>query len=510
MITGGVVYYSYNFLKNKEIHAHMKSSNSKKMNFEPFIIRMILLTIIIISAVLVGIGLYLPSTLFFTIATFFLAGGFILSYVAIIKMSSYDGLSRVYNSDAIVMAAVKLMILNRLPKYNCGFMNICNLKYLNTVAGSAGGDNGIAAYAKAIKKELSFGEHIGRMGGDNFVVFIKKENTEKFLEFIDSIPVTIAANGTYRTFNLKARIGMYEIKEHDNIGDIFTGSNTALAYLKESHSGYVCWYEKSMSEKAAHAQEVNSAFAEALLTGEFVPFYQPRVDGATNTLCGAEALCRWVKNGEIIAPGAFVPALEKSGQITELDFFIFEEVCKNMQRWQAEGRRLVPISSNFSKHHLMDESFAERILEIFNRYNVDKSLIELELTESDQMDDFKKLLDFLDKMNEAGITVAIDDFGVGYSSLELLKNRNFKIAKIDKSFIDNIETNGGDNINYRLLKNIAETCQSMDKHIVCEGVETAGQKDLLLKLGCTEIQGYLYDRPMSLNDFEKRMNEYTY
>ena len=480
------------------------------MNFKPMIIRTTLLTLIMITAVLLITGICFSNTVLAVAGTVLLAVGFIIAYIAIRELASIDGLSKVYNSDAIVLRAVQLMIFKKLHEYNAGFMNICNLKYLNTVAGSVGGDTGIKLYAQAINKHLNKNEYIGRMGGDNFFVLIRKENTEEFLEFLENIPVVIQSNGAYKTFNLKTRIGMHEIKSGDNIGDIFSNSNTALTYLKESHSGLVAWYERSMSEKASHDQEVNFIFQEALSGGKFVPFYQPKVDSRTNTLCGAEALCRWIRNGEVVAPYLFIPALEKSGLITELDFYILEQVCKDMQRWFAEGRRLVPVSSNFSKHHLMDEDLAERILEIFSRYNVDKSLVEIELTESSGMEDFGKLKAFLEKMNEAGITVAIDDFGVGYSSLELLRDRNFKIVKIDKSFIDNIEDNNGDNINHVLLKNIAKTCQSMDKHIVCEGVETKEQKDLLLELDCTEIQGYFYDKPLSTGDFEKRLENYNY
>ena len=260
-----------------------------------------------------------------------------------------------------------------------------------------------------------------------------------------------------------------------------------------------------MAENMYHEKEISSKFREALNNKEFKVFYQPKVNVETNKLQGCEALVRWIRNGTIINPGDFIPALENNGSIKELDHYVFDQVCQDIVSWKNKGYDCVRVSSNFSKLNLKDDNFPQKILNTISKYSVDKELIEIELTESSNYGDYSKLLNLLGRMKENGITTSIDDFGVGFSSLELLKNHNVDVVKIDKKFIDDIEENKGNNEHTTLVKHILNTCKELNKEVICEGVESHLQRTLLKDMNCDLIQGYLYDKPLTYEEFEKRL-----
>jgi len=486
------------------------NSSRKKINLIPVIMRVVILISLILSTLFIILSLVYSNQILGIIGVILLILTNLIAYRFITLTSTRDDLTRISNSDRLILKAVSLMIRKKLPDYTALFINICDLKYVNAVAESLGGDLVLAEYAAYLNSHVKKGEYLCRMGGDNFFVLLFKDNVEEFLSAIEKINITISPDGIPQNFVIRSRVGLYSLKEGDTVGDMLGNSNIALASIKETHDGYICWYSPSMSKKTVRDKEASFLFRDALEAGEFHVYFQPRVDAAENVLCGAEALARWIRDDHIIAPDMFIPALEKSGLITELDFYVFEQVCKSLQRWKAEGKRLVPISSNFSKYHLRDYDFATHILEILSKYDVDKSMIELELTESVGTEDFDRLKEFLKKMHDADIRVAIDDFGVGYSSLELLKDQNFNIVKIDKSFVDDICIGPSDNVDKQLISNIVSTCRNMNKYIVCEGVESKEQRDILLSMNCPEIQGYLYDKPLPIHDFEQRLNNFKY
>lgn len=488
----------------------MKVASGKKINIIPLIARGILAISMLISLILIIISIFTDNMILVYAGSVLLLFSCAAEYQYITINSTKDGLTSIDNADGIMLHIVFLKLSNKLSKYNSAFLNICDLSYVNNLSGSVGGDLLLRNYAQTINSFLNKDERIGRLGGDNFIILIRKEHTASFLEKINPLSVTIELPEGKKTFSVKTRVGLYDIKPENPVGHIISCSNTAMTYLKTKNEGLVCWYAPHMSNSAYREKEVSFLFSDAIKNREFEVYFQPMVDSSTNTLIGCEALARWIRNDEIVPPSDFIPTLEKSGLITELDFYVFEQVCRNLIRWKSDNKRLVPVSTNFSKIHLKNPDFATRILAIIAKYNVDKSMIQIELTESAGIEDFASLKAFLKVMHDAEIQVAIDDFGVGYSSLELLKDRNFSIIKIDKTFIDNITDNGGENINLQLVRSILNTCRELNKRIVCEGVETQKQKELLSQLDCNQIQGYLYDEPLPVFEFEKRLATFKY
>ena len=258
-----------------------------------------------------------------------------------------------------------------------------------------------------------------------------------------------------------------------------------------------------MLDKTIKANEISSVFPDTLIREEFAVYYQPKVGLSDNSLCGCEALTRRIRNGKIISPADFIPVLEREGTICRLDFYVLDKVCADIKRWLDMGLVPVRVSTNFSKLHLHNEDFADRIIGIINKHGIDPSLIEVELTESSGYEDYEALAEFVRKMKSYGVSTSIDDFGTGYSSLNLLKDLDVDIIKLDKSFLDNLgDEKKSDEV---VIRHIVNMVNELDMKVVAEGVETNVQADLLENFSCSMSQGYLFDKPLPCSEFEKRL-----
>ena len=247
---------------------------------------------------------------------------------------------------------------------------------------------------------------------------------------------------------------------------------------------------------------------QGLKNGEFLVYYQPKVNIENNTLCGCEALVRWMHNGELIPPGKFISILEENGNISALDFYVFRRVCSDIAEWNRKGITPVRVSSNFSKVHLKDPDFADKIIEIIDEYGIDPKYVEVELTESSAYDDFASLAEFVNVMKSKGIFTSMDDFGTGYSSLSMLRDLDVDVIKIDKSFIDDLDREN--NPNKKMIGTIVRMIHDLEREVICEGIETKEQVEFLKQIHCFAAQGYLYDTPLPHDEFEKRLNDPVY
>jgi EAL domain-containing protein (putative c-di-GMP-specific phosphodiesterase class I) len=263
-----------------------------------------------------------------------------------------------------------------------------------------------------------------------------------------------------------------------------------------------------MLDRVMHDKEVSTIFKKALLNEEFVVYYQPKVDLNNNQLCGCEALVRWVKDGKVMPPMEFIPVLEREGSVCKLDFYVFEKVCRDINQWLRQGIEPVRISTNFSKAHLHNRSFADDIVSIMRKYEVDSRYLEVELTEMSGYEDYDALSVFVDEMKDYGVKTSIDDFGTGYSSLNLLKDLNVDVIKLDKSFLNNIEKKGeSDEI---VIKSIIKMVTDLNMKVIAEGVETVEQAEFLKDAECCMAQGFLFDKPLPRDEFEKRLKDRQY
>lgn len=415
-----------------------------------------------------------------------------------------ESMTGAMNITGLMKAAAKLKSTDELHNYTTAFMNIKDFKYINKNYGIAAGDSVLRGFTDAVYGYLLPEEVIARLGGDNFVALIRDDRVEGFLKLLAPLVLTAEKAGSSEQINVYFRIGLYDISRGDNIGESITNASTALVASRREGENDVVWFDKHFNEREIADKQTTYMFRNAIINNEFVVYYQPKVRLDDDTLCGCEALVRWIRKGQVISPMSFIMALERDGSICVLDFYVFENVCRDIRKWLDMGLEPVTVSVNFSKHHLKDNDFATKIISILERYNIDSNYIEVELTESACYEDHERLKEFLRIMKEKNISVSIDDFGTGYSSLSLLKDLSVDVVKLDQSFvkaIDSIDENESAS-DMVVIKNIVQMVDELEMSIIAEGVETLKEANFLRSVHCNMAQGYLFNRPMPRADYE--------
>lgn len=250
------------------------------------------------------------------------------------------------------------------------------------------------------------------------------------------------------------------------------------------------------------AVDVLALFPEALKNEEFLVYFQPKVSLRNYRLAGAEALVRWKHGDSFIFPDQFIPQLEQDGAICELDFYMLDHVCQNLRHWLDQGHRLFKVSVNLSRAHLRDEKLVEMIVQTIDKHNVPHELIEIELTETTTDVGFAELRKVIDGLHEQMISTSVDDFGMGYSSMNLIRELPWDVLKIDKCFLPKSEN---DRRQYVMLKHIISLAQDIGLDTIVEGVEAIEHVKMLKENNCFLAQGYFFDKPLPIEEFEKRL-----
>ena len=419
-----------------------------------------------------------------------------------------DGLTGVPNTAGFMRFGNILAAKNTLRNYTVMFLNIKNFKYINRSIGARGGDRLLFEFAQSCKASLDREEMIGRLGGDNFTILIKKEHENIFLDFIKQMSLSIELGNGIRTFDIEVRAGVCRADDVVNMDELVMKANTALNIARTVSRENIVFFNKDMLSNTMHDKFVSTHFKRALKEREFVVYYQPKVDLMTNTLCGCEALVRWVHNGKMIPPMEFIPVLEHEGTVCELDFYVFEQMLRDLRAWIDSGISPVRISSNFSKVNLTSPTLSEDILRLKEKYDINSDLIEVELTEMSGHDDMAALVKLVKDLQEAGVHTSIDDFGTGYSSINLLKELPVDVIKLDKSFLN--DTSQRTSSEETVIKNTVNMIRELGMTALAEGVETEGQASFLRGVRCQVAQGYLYDRPLPHDEFEQRLKNKKY
>jgi diguanylate cyclase (GGDEF)-like protein len=429
---------------------------------------------------------------------------------AIHYASQTDTMTGAPNTAQLVHHSIELKAKNKLQNFSGLFLNLKNYKYINQSKSPAIGDMGITNFTRSVMAMCHDDEMIARLGGDNFFVLVKKENRDIFVKALSSMNVTVTVpHGPTIPLTIQSRIGVYDIQPQDSMNEIMHCSSVALNESRLHPGNDIVYFTKKMLEDAYHEKEILSLFREALRRKEFIVFYQPKVSVKEQKLCGCEALVRWNRNGQIIPPNEFLPILEKETSICQLDFYVFRKVCEDLRSWIDAGINPVRVSSNFSRHHLGNPNLTEDILAIMKEYQIESKYIEIELTETSNFEDKVAMQKFVNGLRQHGITVSIDDFGTGYSTFAAIKDLNVNVIKLDKSLLDHIgDEKYHDEV---VIKNMVNMINELHLEVVAEGVENSKQLDFLQNAKCSIIQGFIFDKPLCKEDFEKRLsNKITY
>jgi diguanylate cyclase (GGDEF)-like protein len=429
---------------------------------------------------------------------------------AIHYASQTDTMTGAPNTAKLVHHSIELKAQNKLQNFSGIFLNLKNYKYINQSKSPVIGDKGITLFAHYIMSLCHDGEMIARLGGDNFFVLVKKENRDEFIKKLISVNLSVPIPQSQPIpLTIQSRMGVYDIQPNDSMNEIMHCTSVALNESRVHPGNDIVYFSKRMLENAYHEKEISSLFREALRRKEFIVYYQPKVSVKDQKLCGCEALVRWNRNGQIIPPVEFLPILEKEASICQLDFYVFRKVCEDIRSWLDAGMEPVRVSSNFSRHHLGNTHLLDDILRIMKEYKIDSKYIEIELTEASDFEDKMAMQKFVNGLRDNSISVSIDDFGTGYSTFSAIKDLNVNVIKLDKSLLDHI----GDEKHHDevVIKNMVNMINELNLEVVAEGVENSKQLDFLQNANCSTIQGFLFDKPLSKEDFEKRLlNKITY
>lgn len=431
---------------------------------------------------------------------------FLIDFNNRLERHEQDG--SVMNQNGLVEWGNELIRRGRIRDYAVFYMNIKNFKYINESSSFSTGNLVISEFCHRIKEFLEYDERLARLEGDNFLAIVRREREEEFKKFTSSIKVSVDTEKGRVEYNLSVVAGICEATETiQYFGVLIEGSMNAYVMAKYiSHIDYIK-YSTEVSQYLMHEKEVSMVFLDSLEKGEFLAYYQPKVDLQTYRLCGAEALVRWKRDGKILAPYKFVPILEKDESICKLDFYMFRCVCRDLREWLDAGITPVRISVNFSRKHLTNPRLAEDIFDIIREYQIDTKYLEIELTETTDTKEYDALIDFVKKIREKNIAVSIDDFGTGFSSVNLLMDLQVDVLKMDKSFLNS------ENLTKRnrsVIEHIVQMANDLDIEVVSEGVETRGQAEFLKDINCQVAQGYHFDRPIPKEEFELRLKNVEY
>lgn len=411
----------------------------------------------------------------------------------------------VANQDALMFYVVRLLKSGELHNYTGMFFNIHNFKYVNKVFEYAQGDVILRNYSQTVQSYLKQGELIARLGGDNFVVVCRNENAADLLEKINDVRITHEWKGVKREFQLGATVGVAGLDGITKPRDVMSRTSIAYQAARRRGAGSTVAFTPEIQKVLMDNQEILSAFSQALASGEFVVYYQPKVRISDRSICGAEALVRWFRQGELVPPMRFIPQLEREGSVCQLDYYVLEQTCKFIKDRLDRGSHVVPISVNFSRRHLEEEDLVEQIAGIIDGYGIPRSYIDVELTESEDYQNYEIMSNVINVLKENGIGTSIDDFGTGFSSLNMIKKVNLDTVKIDKSLMP--LDNGNDSVEQDIVmfRNIVTLINELGKQSVAEGVESEKQLEYLKEYGCDVVQGYVFDKPLPRHEFEDRL-----
>ena len=437
----------------------------------------------------------------------------ITAYIVIVRVSfrrltkANEEVSRIAYTDSITgygtwdkfVLDAKSLLRHEYRRYALVSFDIDKFKAINDMYGHDEGNRVLKLIADTVNRNLQDGETFSRINSDNYYILMLYSSDSDTARRIGSLIQAIEYEIT--EFVPVLSFGIYRITDKSvsirRMGDL---ADIAKRTVKYGDDSAYTFYSESMLEKMREEKRIENEMQTALDMHEFSVFYQPKVslDGKVN-LTGAEALVRWIKDGTVISPGKFIPLFEKNRFIVKLDYYIMDQVCQKIKQWESYYPHLL-ISVNMSRAHLKDPQFVEKLNDICLSHGVSTSSIEIEITESAAYESLDVLTAVFKQLKDYGFHISIDDFGSGYSSLNMLKDLPADVLKIDRAFL--AESNSNKRAN-DILGYVIRMAGSLGMHTICEGIETDEQAKLLGGLGCEMAQGFYFAKPMPSDSFEE-------
>ena len=440
---------------------------------------------------------------------------FMLIYVWATSKQANDKISSLAYDDAITggkndnyfrAVAFKIIGENGNIPYIVVRFDIVNFRYINEAYGHVRADELLRIVGEESARVFKGNELCSRMTADQFVLLAK--NDKEFDEKCENMLIVIndRARDTGIMFPIRLKRGIYQIRKDDtDIGIVIDRANAARKTLTGDEKNLTVIYSDKIVEQMYKIDQIESEMESAMANGEFKVFIQPKWDIVHDRIYGGEALVRWIKaDGTRVFPDEFIPVFEKNGFVEKLDMYMLEEVCKRQRKLIDENKTIFPISVNQSRILMHSPEYVNQVAKILKRYRIPNGYIELEVTETVFLDERNLMIKTMNQLKKMDVLLSMDDFGSGYSSLNMLKDIPFDIMKIDREFFSESATS---NSSILILRKIIEMAEGLGIRVLCEGVETEQQVELLRKLGCNYVQGYFYSRPIPVEEYIEKYCE---
>ena len=414
--------------------------------------------------------------------------------------STHDSLTDLYTKEYLYESIEKRLKNDKKTDYMIGYMEISNYKVINDVFGKRFGDLTVSRTADFIREGARGKSLAGRLSEDSFGILIDKEDFSG--KPVEEKISTFKVSDKDLEHRVIFHYGIYDISEGEDI-DVplfFDSARLATTRIADPYQTQLVYYDDKMRNEIIHDQLISSQLQDAINTKQIRPFLQPIVD-EKGLLSGAEALVRWIHPDEgLMPPGKFIPVFERSGQIVDVDKHMWRSACEILKDWQERGFTQF-ISVNISPKDFYFLDVAEELKNLVEEYKIDPKQLRIEITETVMMDEAEERFKVIEDLRRYGFIIEMDDFGSGFSSLNLLKDMPVDVLKIDMQFLRDSERNLKAGF---IIKNIIRMSDDLGIDTLTEGVETAAQFEKLYAMGCKLYQGYYFSKPVPVEDFEKQ------
>lgn len=386
--------------------------------------------------------------------------------------------------------------------------NLRNFSVFNAEFGRKNGDRILKSFYEAIKYSVGEDGIVCRISSDNFLCMFDTGFMPRIEQILKGYPIIYDEQGMKQIL-VSGYAGVIVLTEKitlNSLEDILSGLYNALSEARIGTYGSIVYVSDKDSLEQERIKKLKVMFQEAFASGEFSAFYQPKVSIDTGKVVGTEALCRWIHDGIVMLPSEFIPVLELSNEICRLDFHVLDIVCGDIKRWLDSGFEPVRVSVNLSRKHLSNMDLVSHLSKIVDGYNIPHKYIEFEFTETTTSVGVYNLKRVVSELQEAGFSTAVDDFGIGYSSLSLIREIPWNVIKLDKDFLP-LDGEASDSKTSVMYRHIASLIHDIGFETVTEGVETARQVQILRENKCHIAQGFYFDKPLPVEQFEIRLKQ---
>ena len=422
---------------------------------------------------------------------------------AMINQFQYDRLTGLYSKEFFYQRVRETLRQNSGQNYYLICSDIVNFKLINDVFGVAAGDRLLCGIADMYRRYVGEGGICGHLDADRFACLLEFDDVFTEQMFISA---NEEINRLQNAKNVAVKWGLYSVgNQNVTVEQMCDRALLAARSIKEQYGVYYAAYDDKLRDELLRQQAIIDSMETALKEGQFLVYLQPKYRIWDETLAGAEALVRW-KHPEwgFQSPAEFIPLFEKNGFITKLDQFVWDKTCFYLRKWDEEGYPPIPVSVNVSRADIYHADIADIMMRTVTKYGLTPSRLHLEITESAYTEDPGQIIETVRHLRELGFVIEMDDFGSGYSSLNMLNQMPIDILKLDMQFV---QSETAKPMDQGILQLIMELARRMHLSVVAEGVETKTQLDRLSETGCEYVQGYYFARPMPEGEFETLMRD---